>query len=57
MSDWSTLFLAAIAAATGVMALIQVGVLIYGARLARRVDRLADRVEREIDPFLGKVRK
>ena len=57
MSDWPTLFLAAIAAATGVMALIQIGVVIYGARLARRVNRLADRVEREIDPFLGKVQE
>ena len=57
MSDWPTLFLAAIAAATGVMALIQIGVIIYGARLARRVNRLADRVEREIDPFMGKVQE
>ncbi len=57
MTDWPTLFLAAIAAATGVMALIQIGVVIYGARLARRVNRLADRVEREIDPFLGKVQE
>ena len=55
MTEWPTLFLAAIAAATGVMALIQVCALIYGARLARRVNRLADRVEREIDPFMGKV--
>ncbi len=55
MNDWPTLFLAAIAAATGVMALIQIGVIVYAARLARRVNRLADRVEREIDPFLGKV--
>ena len=36
MSEWPTLFLAAIAAATGVMALIQIGVVIYGARLARQ---------------------
>ncbi len=58
MSDWPTnWFLAAIAAATGVMALIQIGVVIYGYVLARRVNRLADRVEREIDPFLGKVRE
>ena len=57
MTEWPTLFLAAIAAATGVMALIQIGVVIYGARLARRVNRLADRVERDIDPFLGKVQE
>lgn len=57
MSDWPTLFLAVIAAATGVMALIQIGVLIYAARLARRVNRLADRLDRDIDPFLEKVQE
>ena len=55
MTDWATVFLAAIALATGVMALIQVGVIIYGARLAHRVNKLADRVEREIDPVMGRV--
>lgn len=57
MTDWPTLYLAVIAGATGVMALIQIGVLIYGAQLARRVNRLADRLEREIDPFLGKAQE
>ena len=58
MSDWSpNWFLAAIAVATGVMAVIQLGAVVYGARLARRMNRLADRVEREIDPFLGKVQE
>ena len=57
MSDWPTLFLALIAASTGVMALIQIGVLIYGARLARRVNRLATKVEREIDPLLVRVQE
>jgi hypothetical protein len=55
VTDWATVFLAAIALATGVMALIQVGVIIYGARLAHRVNKLADRVEREIDPVMGRV--
>ena len=57
MTDLPTLFLAVIAAATGVMALIQIGVLIYGARLARRVNRISDRVEREVDPFLGRAQE
>lgn len=55
MTDWATVFLGAIALATGVMALIQIGVIIYGARLAQRVNKLADRVEREIDPVMGRV--
>jgi hypothetical protein len=55
VTDWPTVFLAAIAVATGVMALVQIGVIIYGARLAWRVTKLADRVERQLDPVMGKV--
>lgn len=51
----SELFLGAIALATTVMAVLQVGMAIHGARLARRVDRLFDRVEREIEPVLGRL--
>ena len=57
MNDWATLFLAVTAVGIGLMALIQIGVLIYGARLVRRVDRLASRLAREIDPLLGKVKE
>ncbi len=35
------------------MAAIQVGIVIYGARLARRVDALATQVDREIKPLLS----
>jgi len=55
VSDFSSLALIVIAVSTALMALIQIGALIYGAILARRVNRLADRVEREIDPFMAKV--
>ena len=34
------------------MAAIQVGIVVYGARLARRVDALAAQVDREIKPLL-----
>ena len=51
----STLLLGLIAAATLVMAIVQVGVIIYGARLARRVNRLVDVVEQEIKPTLERV--
>ena len=50
-----TVFLGAIAVATVFMALVQVGIIIYGARLARRVDRLVVVVETEIKPALGRV--
>ena len=55
MTDWPAVFLAAIAVATGTMALIQIGVIIYGARLAWRVTKLADRMERQLDPVMDKV--
>ena len=57
MSDWSTVFLAVIAAATGVMALVQIGAVISILRLVRRVSRLVERINREIDPLLGKVQE
>ena len=57
MIDWPTLLLAVVAVSTGIMALVQIGMIIYGARLARRVDRVVDRVEQEIGPVLGKVQE
>lgn len=50
-----TLLLGAIAVATMVMAIVQVGLIIYGARMARRVNRLVDVVEREIQPVVQRV--
>lgn len=52
MSDWGVVFLGIIAAAVTVMAGIQVGVIVYGARLARRVDQMAVQIDREIKPLL-----
>ncbi len=46
------IFLGVIALATLVMAAIQVGFIVFAARLAKRVDRLADQVEHEIKPML-----
>ena len=50
-----TVFLGAIAVATVLMALVQVGIIVYGARLARRVDQLVTVVETEIKPALDRV--
>ena len=44
MTDWSAVFLGVIALAVSVMAAIQVGIVVYGAKLARRVDALATQV-------------
>ena len=55
MTTWPSVFLGLIALATVTMALIQVGAIIYAGRLARRVDRLTQQVEREIQPMLGQL--
>ncbi len=47
--------LGAIALATVVMAAIQIGAIIYAGRMARRVERLVDRVENELQPIFGSL--
>ena len=53
MSGWTDIFLGVIAATTLVTAIIQIGVLVAAGRLAMRLVRLADRVEREIKPIFA----
>jgi hypothetical protein len=48
-------FLGAIALATLVMAAIQVGAIVYGARMARRIEELVGRVERDVAPVIDKL--
>ena len=51
----STLFLGLIAAAALVMAVVQVGVIVVLVRLARRVEEVSHRVEREIAPLAERL--
>jgi hypothetical protein len=53
--NWDSVFLGAIAAATLVMAIVQIGAAVTGARLARRLERLADEVHREIRPLVARA--
>ena len=53
----STLFLGAIALATIMMAMLQIIVIVYGARLVRKLNRVVDQVEREIQPTLDRVNR
>lgn len=55
MSEWGTLFLGIIAAATLLMALLQVGAIVAAARIARRVERLADELRGEIKPLVARA--
>jgi hypothetical protein len=55
VSDWAELFLGVIAAATLVMAIAQVGVLVAAGLLARRIERLIAKIDLELTPFFGHV--
>lgn len=55
MNDWSQVFLGTIAVATLVMAVIQVGAVVAGARLLRRVERLVEEVGRDVRPLVARA--
>ncbi len=55
MSEWTNVWLGIIAGATLLMALIQVGLIVAGALIYRRLLALTTRVERELEPLFGKV--
>jgi hypothetical protein len=51
----TVIFLALIALATLTMAIIQVGAIIFAARLAKRVEQLASKVEQDIQPLMARL--
>ena len=53
MSGWSEIFLGVIAVATLAIAIAQIGLMVATNAAIRRMERLADRVEREFSPLLG----
>jgi hypothetical protein len=55
VSFWAEVFLGVIALATFTMAAIQVGVLVYGLSVARRVNQLLSQAEREMKPLADSV--
>ena len=57
MNDWAPVFLGVIALATLVMAAIQVGALIYGARAAQRLEQTLGRVEADLKPVLERAKQ
>ncbi len=57
MIDWNVVFLGVIAVAVTVMACVQVGVIVFGARLVRRVDRIAAQIDGEIKPLLTNLNR
>jgi len=55
VSFWAEVFLGVIALATFTMAAVQVGVLVYGLSVARRMNQLLGEVERELAPLAESV--
>lgn len=55
MSETGELFLGIIAFAVLIMALIQVGAIFAGLRLARRVDQIATQLDTEIKPLIANL--
>lgn len=55
MSVWGEVFLGIIAVATLATSVVQIGVLVAAGRAAKRIDRLADRVERELGPLFASL--
>jgi hypothetical protein len=53
VSGWTDIFLGVIAVATLITSILQVGVLVVAGRLAMRLMRLVDRIEREVKPLIG----
>lgn len=51
MTFWAEVFLGVIALATFTMAAIQVGLIVYGWALARRVNRVLEQVEEQMQPL------
>ena len=55
MNDWSVIFLGVIAAATLVMALIQVGAIIATLRVARETQKVLTTVQNDVRPLIAKA--
>jgi hypothetical protein len=55
VTDTGELFLGIIAFAVMVMALIQVGAIVAGLRLAKRVDQLATQIDQDIKPLIANL--
>jgi hypothetical protein len=55
MSTTGEVFLGVIAVAVALMALVQVGAIVAGLRLARRVNRITTQLEQDVKPLLNQL--
>ena len=55
MNDWAVIWLGVIAVSIGVMALIQIGLIVVSLRVARQLSETASDIRKEIRPLVEKV--
>jgi hypothetical protein len=55
VSGTAEALLAVIAVAVAMMALVQVGAIVVGVRMARRIERLANEIETEVKPLMANL--
>ena len=55
MTDWAVTWLGVIAVSVGVMALIQIGLIVVSLRVARQLSEAANDIRKEIGPLVEKV--
>jgi len=55
VTDWNALFLGIIAIATLVMAVIQVGAIVFAARIGAQVRQLTSTVQQDIQPLIARA--
>lgn len=55
MSDWDQVFLGVIAVATALMALVQIGAIVFLARVALQVRGLVTTVQQDIRPLIARA--
>jgi hypothetical protein len=53
--NWADVFLGLIALATSLMALIQVGAIVYAGRTAARMEQLVSQIQRDVQPVVQKL--
>jgi hypothetical protein len=57
VTEWQTVYLAAIAVALVVMAAIQIGVIVVALRVGRQVSAMAEEFRREVKPLVEKANR
>ena len=55
MNEWSQVFLAVIAVATALMAIVQIGAIVALARVAAQVQGLLTTIQKDIGPLLSRA--